>query len=95
VFVGNRGCVQIHSGPVRRIETVGPWLNVLDPGFNLHLRLDRVTAAFVARKPSAHGDIHALELYDAGGEVAVQVFGHRPAQGTERPDWRALVTRLP
>jgi putative hemin transport protein len=95
VFVGNRGCVQIHSGPVSRIETVGPWLNVLDPGFNLHLRLDRVTAAWVARKPSVHGDIHALELYDASGEVAVQVFGHRPAQGRERPDWRALVTGLP
>ena len=31
VFVGNRGCVQIHSGPVQRIEVVGSWLNVLDP----------------------------------------------------------------
>ena len=95
VFVGNRGCLQIHAGPVHRVEVVGPWLNVIDPGFNLHLRADRVTAAYVARKPSVHGDIHALELYDAAGEVAVQVFGHRPAQGQERADWRALVTGLP
>ena len=91
VFVGNRGCLQIHAGPVHRVEMVGPWLNVLDPGFNLHLREDRVTAAWVVRKPSAHGDIHSLELYDASGEVAAQVFGHRPAQGQERADWRALV----
>jgi putative hemin transport protein len=95
VFVGNRGCLQIHSGPVRRVEAVGPWLNVLDAAFNLHLREDRVTAAYVVRKPSAHGDIHALELYDAGGELAAQVFGHRPPQGEERGDWRALVTGLP
>ena len=95
VFVGNRGCLQIHAGPVRRVEMVGPWLNVLDPGFNLHLREDRVTAAWVARKPSGHGDIHSLELYDASGEVVAQIFGHRPPQGREREDWRALVTGLP
>ena len=80
VFVGNRGCLQIHAGPVHRVEMVGPWLNVLDPGFNLHLREDRVTAAWVARKPSGHGDIHALELYDAerrGGGA-----GLRPPSGS-------------
>lgn len=94
VFVGNRGCLQIHGGPVRRVERVGPWLNVLDPGFNLHLREDRVTAAYVARKPSVHGEIHALELYDSSGEVVLQVFGDRPPQGPERADWRALVTGI-
>jgi putative hemin transport protein len=94
VFVGNRGCLQIHSGRIHRVETVGPWLNVLDPGFSLHLREDRVAAAYVVRKPSAHGDIHALELYDAGGELAAQVFGHRPPQGQERADWRALLASL-
>ena len=94
VFVGNRGCLQIHSGPVQRVETVGPWLNVLDPDFNLHLRVDQVTGAYVVRKPSALGDIHALELYDAGGELAAQIFGHRHDRGEERADWRALVSGL-
>ena len=45
VFVGNHGCVQIHAGPVHRIEVVRPWLNVLDPRFNLHLREDLVASA--------------------------------------------------
>jgi putative hemin transport protein len=94
VFVGNRGCVQIHSGPVHRIETMGPWLNVLDPRFSLHLREDRIAAAWVVRKPSVNGDIHSLELYDATGECFCQVFGHRPAGGVERADWRTLVTGL-
>ena len=95
VFVGNPGCLQIHSGPVARVETVGPWLNVLDPHFNLHLRTDRVAGAWVVRKPSVNGEIHALELYDGAGEIACQLFGHRAAGDTERPDWRALVTGLP
>lgn len=94
VFVGNRGCLQIQAGPIHRVEPLGPWLNVLDPRFNLHLRTDLVAGAFVVRKPSVNGEIHALELYDAAGELACQVFGHRAAGGTERPDWRALVTGL-
>jgi len=94
VFVGNKGCVQIHSGPVQRVEVMGPWLNVLDPRFNLHLREDRVVSAWVVRKPSVNGEIHSLELFDAAGEIIVQVFGHRRAGERERPDWRALVTGL-
>ena len=95
VFVGNIGCVQIHSGPVQRIEVMGSWLNVLDPAFNLHLREDRIARAFVVRKPSVNGDIHSLELYAADSDCFCQVFGQRHAGGTERPDWRALVTGLP
>src|SRR5690606_24099536 len=37
-FVGNDGCIQIHSGPITKVEPMGPWLNVLDPTFHLHLR---------------------------------------------------------
>src|SRR3546814_191500 len=38
IFVGSPGVVQIHNGPVVTLKEVGPWFNVLDPGFNLHLR---------------------------------------------------------
>ncbi len=95
VFVGNVGCVQIHSGPVHRIEVMGPWLNVLDPRFNLHLREDRIASAWVVRKPTAMGDIHSLEVFDGDGACFAQFFGERHEGGGERPDWRALVTGLP
>lgn len=94
VFVGNPGCVQIHSGLVHRVEVMGPWLNVLDPAFDLHLREDRVASAWIVRKPSVNGDIHALELYDAKANVVCQLFGQRLAGQTERADWRALVARI-
>ena len=94
VFAGNHGCLQIFAGSVRRIETVGPWLNVLDPRFNLHLRQDLVTGGAVVRKPSVHGDIHALELFDAAGGIVVQVFGTRPPQGAEDPGWRSLLAGI-
>jgi putative hemin transport protein len=94
IFVGNAGCVQIHSGPVRRIETRGPWLNVRDPRFDLHLREDRIDSAWVVRKPSIRGDIHSLELFDRDGFCFAQIFGERPPGETERADWRALVGGL-
>lgn len=91
VFVSNPGCVQIHSGPVHRVEVIGPWLNVLDPAFDLHLREDRIASAWIVRKPSVNGDIHSLELYDAAGTNFCQIFGQRLAGSREREDWRALV----
>lgn len=95
VFVSNRGCVQIFSGRVERVAPMGPWINVLDPGFNLHLRRDRIAASWVVRKPSAtHGDVTSVEFYDAVGALVLQVFGHRPPGGRERPDWHALAESL-
>jgi putative hemin transport protein len=94
IFVGNRGCVQIHSGPVETIKVTGPWLNVLDPRFNLHLRWDRIAAAWVVRKPSLRGDVHSLELYDAEGFCFCQIFGERKPGESEREDWRRLTAEL-
>jgi len=91
VFVGNPGAIQIHTGPVERIQDVGPWLNVLDPGFNLHLREDRVTTAWVVRKPSVDGIVTSLEVFDAAGEMIVQFFGKRKPGIPEREDWREMV----
>jgi putative hemin transport protein len=94
VFVGNPGMIQIHSGPVQRVEVRGPWLNVLDPGFNLHLREDHVAAAWVVRKPTIDGLVTSLELFDAGGETIAMLFGERKPGRAELCAWRELVDGL-
>jgi putative hemin transport protein len=94
-FVGNPGMIQIHTGPVQRIEAMGPWLNVLDPGFNLHLREDRIAAAWVVKKPTRDGVVTSLELFDAVGDTMAMFFGERKPGRPELPDWRALVESLP
>jgi len=91
-FVGNKGIIQIHTGPVSRIEPMGPWINVLDDGFNLHLRADLVTDAWVVRKPTEDGDVTSVELYDKDGTMMVQFFGERKPGQVERDDWRAIVS---
>ena len=95
VFVGNRGGVQIHTGPVENLVTHGPWFNVLDPRFNLHLDETRITESFVVVKPSEAGDVTAVEAYDASGELIVQLFGKRKPGIPELQAWRDIVAGLP
>lgn len=91
VFVGNPGCIQIHTGPVQRVEVLGPWLNVLDPGFNLHVREDRLAAIWAVDKPTSDGTVSALEVFDAQRRLVVQCFGARKPGQPESPGWRALL----
>lgn len=95
VFVGSSGVVQIHTGPVRQIKVMGPWLNVLDEDFNLHLREDHIATSWVVRKPSPEGHVTSLELYDAAGRQIAQVFGKRKPGIPELESWRALADGLP
>ena len=94
IFAGSPGVIQIHTGPVRKLKEVGPWYNVLDPGFNLHLRRDRVTSAWVIKKPTRDGLVTSLEIFDADDQQIAWMFGKRKPGEAEREDWHALVNAL-
>jgi len=94
-FVGNRGCIQIHSGPVKNIKPMGPWINVLDETFHLHLRLDHVRELWAVRKPTKDGHVTSLEAYGADNQMIIQFFGKRHEGEGEREDWRFLAENLP
>lgn len=94
VFVGNRGCIQIHSGTVNTLMEAGPWYNVLDPMFNLHLNETAIASSFIVKKPSVDGIVTSLEIFDEKGEMIVQFFGARKPGVPELETWRALVIDL-
>jgi putative hemin transport protein len=94
-FVGNPGMIQIHTGPVKKIEVLGPWVNVLDPGFSLHLREDRVAQTWLVRKPTADGIVTSVEVFDAQGETIAMFFGERKPGQPEIEPWRELLATLP
>jgi putative hemin transport protein len=88
IFVGNRGMIQIHTGPIARVVDAAGWLNVLDPEFNLHVRSADVAETWVVRKPTRDGIVTSLELYDRAGETIALVFGRRKPGTPEREEWR-------
>jgi putative hemin transport protein len=98
VFVGSTGCIQIHTGPVSRIEPMNihgkEWLNVLDPGFNLHLREDLIAACWVVQKPTDDGIVTSLEVFDAQGELMALLFGQRKPGQPEQQGWTDLLADI-
>jgi len=93
-FVGNRGNIQIHTGEIYTVNRLGPWLNILDPEFNLHLLEDDIASAWLIRKPTVDGIITSIELYDDSGETITQFFGQRIEGNPENLQWRALAEGL-
>lgn len=94
VFVGNRGCIQIHTGEVKKVMEAGPWFNVLDPDFNLHVKESAIAHSYIVKKPSVDGTITSVEVYDSKGEMIVQFFGKRKPGIPELETWRQLIHDL-
>lgn len=93
-FVGNPGIVQIYTGVVQQLRRTGPWMNVLDPGFNLHVNTLEITDWWVVRRPSADGVITSVEAFNGRGELVLTVFGKRKPGQRESELWRETVAAL-
>ncbi len=90
-FVGNPGCIQIHSGVAKKIVKMENWFNIFDPDFNLHVRSDQIAECWVSRKPThEHGDIWSLEAFSGDSENVLSLFGLRKRDNPQSPTWRAL-----
>ncbi len=94
LFVGNRGCIEIHTGPFEALKPMGPWLNVQDAHFNLHLRNDHLAEVWQATKSTRRGDAISVEAIDADGGLILQMFGvlEQPEAAAK---WNALVDAVP
>lgn len=94
-FVGNRGHIQIHWGVFDKIKVMGPWLNVLDPMVNVHLRGDRIAEVYVVDKPTKRGPAISLECFDADGGLIFQCYGQREDEDDKLDAWHGILDALP
>ncbi|QNN58511.1 hemin-degrading factor [Diaphorobacter ruginosibacter] len=99
VFVPSPGCIQIHTGPVSNIRPLDTasgarWINVLDKGFNLHLRTDLIDTVWMVRKPTADGIVTSLEMFDHSGDLMAMFFGERKPGVPELVEWRELLAAI-
>ncbi len=88
IEVANDGVSQSHRGRLIRIVRMGPWLNVLDPGFDWHL--NEGSLAGVSTGPE-HDSQLVLRL-SAGGEAA-RLSAAPQASPPQRAAWRSIVER--
>ncbi|HAS46304.1 MAG TPA: hemin-degrading factor [Microscillaceae bacterium] len=94
VFVGNKGMIQIHTGPVKRLLDHQEWFNIMDPDFNLHVKEPALKDVWVVRKPTKDGMVTALECFDAEGKQIVQLFGKRKPGIPELEAWRDIIAEI-
>ena len=96
IFVGNPGVLQVRSGKVENVKRLGPWLNVMDPDFNLHLREDHIAESWTVVKPTAAGAVSSLELFAADGTTIAMLFVKRDdREKAENPVWAEVLSGLP
>ncbi|TRW97840.1 hemin-degrading factor [Paracoccus sp. M683] len=95
LFIGNAGCIEIHSGPIRSLKPMGPWLNVLDDRFNLHLRADHIAEVWLVDKPTRRGPAISVEAFDGMGNLIFQCFGMREEKGGNPKAWATMTADLP
>ena len=81
IFVMNDSAVQVYSGSVNEIKQFGPWFNVLDPEFNLHLRSKDIGAAWLIQKPSDDGWITTMDVFDKDGKEIMLIADNRGRGG--------------
>lgn len=95
ILTGNAGVTQAHSGPIDKVVVMGPWLNVLDPGFNLHLREDHIASAWIVIQSGLHGMFSVMVLLDQDGGL-IGLFASASVAGKpEDRAWAKLIERLP
>lgn len=93
-FVSNTGNIQIHWGTLDTIKVMGPWLNVMDERFNLHLRGDHISEVYVIEKPTKRGPAISLEAFDENGGLIFQCFGQRDKEESLGA-WPEILAELP
>ncbi len=93
-FVDSPGVIQIHTGPIKNVLEMGEWINIMDPTFNLHLRMDMIAESWVVKKPTKDGIVTSLELFDHSKTLVAQFFGERKPGKQELSAWRAIVEQL-
>ncbi len=94
-FVGNRGCIEINTSVPDKLMERGPWFNVLDPDFNLHLNEADIARSWVTRKPTKDGFVTSVEVVDEEGNIIITFYGQRLEGTPELETWREIVSLLP
>jgi putative hemin transport protein len=74
---------------------MGPWFNILDPGFNLHLKTDPIAEVYAVEKPTRRGTALSVEAFDAMGGLILQIFGVRTRDEDFYEGWNHIVRDLP
>ncbi len=94
VFVGNKGMLQIHTGPVKKLLEMKEWYNIMDPDFNLHIQTNNIKECWLVKKPTSDGEVNSIEIFNFNEELICTFFGKRKPGIPEDSNWRKIISEL-
>jgi putative hemin transport protein len=95
ILVSNGGAMQLHDGPIEKLKITGPWFNVLDQGFNLHLNEMAMAGADIVRLTYQQRDLTGLLVRDQNQQTILTIAGQFDEADGESTLWRDLLLALP
>lgn len=95
ILVSNGGAMQLHDGPIEKLKITGPWFNVLDQGFNLHLNEMAMAGADIVRLTYQQRDLTCLLVRDQNQQTILTIAGQFDEADGESALWRDLLLALP
>lgn len=94
IFVMGKSAVQSYGGQIHKILRTGPWFNVLDKPFNLHLKSELLDRVWLLRKPSDDGWITSLDVFDHHSQEVMVICDNRVRGQNESQQWTETVAEL-
>jgi len=95
IIVRNQAAIQVHEGPIRNLMIGGPWFNVLDDDFNLHLNHTAIAGLRTVNLPYRGHNLQGLQLRNAHGQTIASLFGQYDPAGGDNTLWNDLLAGLP
>ncbi|MBI35494.1 MAG: hemin-degrading factor [Flavobacteriales bacterium] len=94
VFVGNKGMLQIHTGPIKKLLEMKEWYNIMDADFNLHIKTNSIKECWLVKKPTSDGDVNSIEIFNFKEELVCTFFGKRKPGIPEDSNWREIINEM-
>lgn len=94
IFIMGQSAVQSYGGKIHQLSRSGPWFNILDDGFSLHMKSAHIGAMWLLRKPSDDGWITSLDVFDSEGREILVICDDRYRGQAESPDWTNTLQAL-
>ncbi|OHX36244.1 hypothetical protein BJL95_10720 [Methylomonas sp. LWB] len=94
ILTASRAALQVHAGPVQNLRITGPWFNILDPQFNLHLNETAIDHLAIAELAFRHQRFSGLLLRDGAGRTVAALCGEFDEDAGESPPWRDFLAAL-
>ena len=66
-------CMQCHSDIIKNIVDYGPWLNIMDKNFNIHVLENKISFS----KSSIRDDNNCIDFYDINNNLVLSISGKK------------------